>query len=110
MSENKMAVQPKYKCGICDKIHDSIEQRMLCEQKCLTKQKEEAKKALEEKRKNEEIARHKEVCEAIDRTEELIEAFIEDYGYFKYSAPVQDKLETEAEVIDLLKTFGWMFP
>ena len=109
MSENKMAVKPMYKCGICDEVHESIEQRMLCEQKCLAKQKEEAKKALEKKRKNEEIARHKEVCEAIDKTEELIESFIEDYGYFKYSAP-QDKLETKDEVIDLLKTFGWMFP
>ena len=37
-----------YKCGVCGRGYDTIDERSQCEQVCLRKQKEEAEKAAQQ--------------------------------------------------------------
>ena len=83
--ENKMYTKPQYKCGICGKIYESIQDRTNCEQSCLKKQQEEEKKAAEAKKKAEQKSRQQEVSAALDNAYALINKYIEDYGKFEYS-------------------------
>lgn len=90
-NENKMYNKPMYKCGICDKVYNSIAERMRCEQACLAKQEVEAKKAAEAKKKEEQNARKAEVDlaikkanEATDHANKLMRAYIQDYGSYGY--------------------------
>ena len=74
-----------YKCGICNKPYDNIEERMACESKCYAKRKEE-----EEKRKKDELAeakkaRKEEVDLACKKYLELRSAYLKDYGHYTYS-------------------------
>lgn len=117
MADNKMAVKPMYKCGICDSVHETIEKRMNCEQKCLKEQKEKAKKAAEAEAKAKRDAEYKEVCDAIAKAEKfekeaekLKKAFIKKHGYFSYSNSTQEEDEYEDDLYDFLRKFGWMLP
>lgn len=75
---------PKYKCGICGTIHDTIEDRAKCEMACLKKQEEEERLAAEKKKKEEQHKRKKEVDDAFKRAENLRNKYVEDYGYYSY--------------------------
>lgn len=88
--ENKMYATPKYKCGICGEIYDSIEERMNCESKCLKKQKEEERKAAEAKKKAEKEARQTEVNKALEDAYALLNKFVDDYGSYTYSGKLDD--------------------
>ena len=74
---------PKYECGVCGTIHDTIEDRAKCEMTCLKKQEEERKLAAEKKKKEEKAARKKEVDDAIKHAQELINKYTADYGMYK---------------------------
>ena len=89
--ENKMYTTPKYKCGVCSTVYDSIEDRMNCEQTCIAKQKVEAKRVAEEKRKAEQEARKAELDMAIENVIKLKNAYIKDYGSYRYSYEPQFK-------------------
>lgn len=78
-NENNMYGKPQYKCAICDKVYDSVQERMNCEMKCIKKQQEEEKTAAEAKLKAEKDDRCKEVTEAIDKAVALIKKYNEDY-------------------------------
>lgn len=80
--ENQIYNKPMYKCGICDEIYPTIAERMKCEQSCLKKQEEEEKKIAEKKKKAEQITRKAEVEAAVKHTNELIHAYIKDYGSY----------------------------
>ena len=80
---------PKYECGVCGTMHDTIEDRAKCEMACLKKQEEERKLAAEKKKKEEKAARKKEVDDAIKHTQELINKYTADYGVYKMH-PVVD--------------------
>ena len=74
-----------YKCGICNKSYDKIEDRMACECKCY----KELKEAEEEKRKQEleaaKQSRKEEVDVAYRKYLELRGAYLKDYGHYTYS-------------------------
>ncbi len=75
----------EYKCGICNKSYDRIEDRMACESKCYDDRKkaEEAKKKAElEEAKN---ARKEELDLACKKYLELRSAYMRDYGHYTYS-------------------------
>lgn len=83
-NENSMYATPKYKCGVCGEIYDSIKERMNCENTCLKKQAEEERKAAEAKKKAEKDARKAEVDEALKKFTKLAEAYANDYGSYEY--------------------------
>jgi hypothetical protein len=77
------AFKPMYKCGVCGTIHESIADRAHCELLCVAKEEEAAKKAAEEKKKAEQAARKKELDTALAKAEELLNKYVEDYGFYK---------------------------
>ena len=79
-----MANKEIYKCSICGKEHDNVFDRAKCELTCFEKQKEEARKLVESKKKAEKDTRQLEVDKAIERANELLEKFIEDYDEYQY--------------------------
>ena len=83
---NKMV----YKCAICGKVYDKIEDRIKCEQECLRKQQEEEKAAAEAKKKAEKETDFVEASKAIDNAYTLVKKCVEDYGMFKYSGKLKD--------------------
>lgn len=82
--EDKIYTNPKYKCAICGKIYDNVQERMNCEMACLKKQQEEAKKAAEAKKQAEKDDRAAEVTQAIEHAAELLNKYISDFGSYSY--------------------------
>ena len=78
-----------YKCGICDKIYESIEERTNCEMSCLKKHKEEEKKAAEAKLRAEKDERFAEASAALDNAFALVNKCVEDYGSFQYTGKLE---------------------
>ena len=93
MNENNIYAKPKYKCGVCGEIYDSIAKRMKCEQECLHKQEVEAKKVAEAKKRAEKDARFAEASAAIDNAFALVNKCVEDYGEFAYVGKLKDAEE-----------------
>lgn len=83
-NENNMYVKPQYKCAICGKIYDDVQDRVNCEMNCIQKQKEEEKAAAEAKKRAEKDMRKKEVDDAFGNLIKLHEAYVKDYGYYEY--------------------------
>lgn len=78
--KNNMYYKPQYKCGICEKIYDSIAERTACESACLKKQEEEAKKAEAAKKAAEKSKRYEKIVEVANNYDKLVKEFIKDYG------------------------------
>lgn len=91
-----------YKCAICGKEFDNIQDRAKCELTCLKKQEEDKKLAAEKKKKEEHDARKKEVDEAVARAEELKRKYIQDYGVYVRTCHVDD-LDELVSFADLLR-------
>ena len=69
-----------FKCGFCQKVYGSIEDRMKCEQKCLYEKQESDRLAEKKRLLEEQKSRQKELIECYKRLERLRDAYIEDYG------------------------------
>lgn len=108
MENNKMAVKPMYKCAICDKTYETIEERSNCERKCLIDEQVKAKKAEEERVAKERETRYKEVCEAINKANDLKEKYLEDYGCFVYDATHEFTYDTN--IRDLVNKLWFRLP
>lgn len=89
-NENNMYVKPQYKCAICGKIYDDVQDRVSCEMNCIQKQKEEEKAAAEAKKRAEKECRQQEVNAALDNALALVNKFIEDYGSYRYNGKLKD--------------------
>lgn len=89
-NENNMYVKPQYKCAICGKIYDDVQDRMTCEMACVKKQKEEKRAAAEAKKQAEKEARRTEVSEAIEHAMELLKKYTDDYGSFEFYSDLED--------------------
>lgn len=73
-----------YTCDVCGKTYDTVEERNACETKCLAdRKKAEAKRKEEELRKVKET-RKKEIEMAYDHYNELLKAYIKDYGSYSF--------------------------
>lgn len=95
--------KPAYKCGICESVYDSIEERAACEAACLKKKAEAQRLAEEQKKKDEKIARKKEVDEAIKRAQDLLDQYAEDYGVYHCDDTIFcSSFPFETSFIDLL--------
>lgn len=79
-----------FKCGICGKEYESVEERMKCETECVKdlkiKEEELAKKKLEEERE----AREKVIAEKYDEVKKLMHEYIKDYGVLKLTSDCCD--------------------
>lgn len=73
-----------YRCAICGKSYDTIEERSACETKCLSDRAEAERKRKEEELRKTKENRKKELDMAWDHYNELLKAYIKDYG--SYSA------------------------
>ena len=84
-----------YKCGICNKSYDNVEDRMKCECKCYDERKaaEEEKKKLELEESKKE--RKAEVDAAYRNYLELRSAYLKDYGHYTYSFITNDKHDSD---------------
>ena len=88
MEDNKITTM--YKCAICGKTHESIEQRAKCEMTCLEKMKEAEAKAAAEKKAKEQAIRKQEVDDAFDFAYKLKKKYIEDYGHYTTVREIED--------------------
>ena len=86
-------IKPKYKCAVCYKEYDSIQERAKCEMGCIAKKQEEERRAAEAKKKAEKDKREKEITTAYDHVTELIQAFIKDYGHHPFYNTVPKNLD-----------------
>lgn len=84
MEEKNIYCKPAYKCGICGKTYNSVQERMNCEMACVKKQIEEEKAAKEAKKKAEQKARKEEVDRAFENLQKLTNEYIKDYGHYSY--------------------------
>jgi hypothetical protein len=90
-NENKVYTKPQYKCGICGRAYNEVQERMNCEMKCVKIKEEKEKQAAEAKKKAEKDARKKEVDEAFKNLLKLHDAYVKDYGYYEYECSDADK-------------------
>ena len=90
MCEKNEAKQMVYKCAICDKVYDSIQERAQCEMTCVKHKQEEERKAAEAKKKQEKNARFSEASAALDNALTLVNKCVEDYGSFEYNGKVKE--------------------
>ena len=95
-----------YKCGICNKEHDSIKDRAACELECLKKQENEKRAAAEKKKKKEQTIRKAEVDKAVAHAQELIDQYAADYGHYTYT--ISDILEDPC--LAIRRILGNMLP
>ena len=72
----------QYKCALCDRVYNEIEDRIDCEIRCLQKHKEEENRKAQIKKAQEREARRKEVEEAMTRADELVDKYVQDYGMY----------------------------
>ena len=90
MRDNKTSCKPSYRCGICNKEHDTIVARAKCEMACAERAEVESKKAEAAKKNAEMKADFVEASAAVDKALELISKCTEKHGYFKYSGNLKD--------------------
>ena len=86
--ENKM-----YKCALCGKEYQTIQQRNTCETKCLVYHAEQERKAAEAKRRAEQDKREKEITIAVENVIDLIQTFVKDYGHYPFYNTMPKNLE-----------------
>lgn len=82
-----------YKCALCGKEYQTIQERNACETKCLAWQKEEEKKAAEAKRKAERDKDEKEITMAYENVVDLVQAFVKKYGHYPFYNTVPKNLD-----------------
>lgn len=82
-----------YKCALCGKEYQTIQERNTCETKCLVWDKEQERKAAEAKRKAEQDKREKEITMAVENAIELVQAFVKDYGHYPFYNTTPKNLE-----------------
>lgn len=85
MENNKI-----YKCGICGKAYNSVQERMNCELTCIKRQKAEEKRLAEEKKNTEKLKRFADASRAVDDACALVNKCIEDYGSFQYKGDAKN--------------------
>ena len=90
MEDNNIYAKKFYKCGICEKTYESIQDRMNCEMTCIKKQKEEEARLAKEKLQAEKDARCIDASNALDNAFNLVSQYIKDYGSFQYNGKVKD--------------------
>ena len=84
MEDFQAYCKPAYKCGLCGEEFTNVKDRSACEVACLLKKQEEEKKAAAAKKQEERNARKAEVDAAVVNLQELITAYVKDYGYYEY--------------------------
>lgn len=69
-----------YRCAICNKGHDTIEERIACETKCLKERNEAEEKREQIILEREKNVRMQEIRETYDRYLYMLEEYVCDYG------------------------------
>ena len=77
-----------YKCGICNKEYENIQDRANCEIKCIKLKQEKEKAEAKAKKEAEKESRFAEASAALDNAFTLVNKCVEDYGTFKYSGKI----------------------
>lgn len=88
-----------YKCGICGREYENIEDRIACETKCLHDRKVAEEKRKKMKLEQEKETRRKEVQMAWDHYSDLLKAFIEDYGSYP---TMRNEINAQRALCDIL--------
>ena len=107
-TESQWRARLAYKCGICDKEYESIQERAECELSCLRKKEEEERLAAAKKKAEEQRTRKAEVDKAVDRANELIDKYVEDYGTYRYNG-ILEMIDDDDDYITL-RDFLRMLP
>lgn len=68
-----------YKCAVCGKIYDSIEERIACETACVEKQKREAAEAARADMEQKKNKLMEEIKSSIAATEALVKQYREQF-------------------------------
>lgn len=74
-----------FKCAVCGKSYDTIDERSTCETKCLRARKEaEALKKMHEE-KEERLNSEKEINEVLDKADKMVREYLNKYENFTMS-------------------------
>lgn len=90
--ENKMYSKPRYKCGVCDKVYDSIAERMKCEAACLKRIELEEKRQAEMKMREEKAERTAKLNSLCDQFITEHNAYVRDYGSYNYNGKYHNEV------------------
>lgn len=69
-----------FKCGVCQKVYNNVEDRMRCESNCIQKSKDAARRMEAQRLLEEQKTRQQEVADSYNKYVELREAYLKDYG------------------------------
>ena len=108
-TESQWRARLAYKCGICDTEFESIKDRAECEIKCIKMKEEREKFEAAKKKAEEQKARKAEVDKAVDRANELIDKYVEDYGTYRYNG-ILEMIDDDNDDYITLRDFLRMLP
>lgn len=80
---NTEADAPRYKCAICGKNYNTIEERIKCESTCLAEHKAAEEKKQREILKAEKQTRYDHIKGLLSEVNDEIKSYLDDYGTFR---------------------------
>ena len=88
-----------YKCEICGKEYENIEERVACETKCLHDRKVAEEKRKKIKLEQEKETRKQEIQMAANHYNDLLTAFMKDYGTYP---TMRNEMNAQRALCDIL--------
>ena len=100
MKKNEELKNKLYKCGICGKAFETIEERNVHETKCIAERKKAEAALAKKKLEDEKAARKEEIDKKYKELNVLIDNYIKDYGSIQIGeARYFDKLPTLSKLL-----------
>ena len=84
-----------YACAICNKKHSNIADRIACETKCLDERNKAEEAMKKQKLELEKQARMKEIELTYEELNDLISAYVEDYGYIQIATKYKNDCDCD---------------
>lgn len=98
------SVHKQYTCGICGRIHATVEERMKCEASCVEHKKKAEEAAKKKKLEEEKVVRKKEIEIKYKELANLVASFVKDYGSLQIG---EKRLFDDDAFPSIGKVLGW---
>lgn len=101
-----------YKCAVCGKIYDNIQDRMNCERKCIEEVKAKNEELLKAKREQEKLDMEKDINNAANKYYEMLNNYIDKYKTYpkvtiknNFRRSYEDLRSPFDEILNIMKDF-----
>lgn len=105
MKKNEELKNKLYKCGICGKAFETIEERNVHETKCIAERKKAEAALAKKKLEDEKNTRKEEIDKKYNELRKLVNGYCKDYG----SIQIGDSRYFDDNFPSLSKLLGWWF-